>query len=183
MASYIIYEKKDSDGIRHLYGHWGSNIPDEADSQVVYKDASGSTSYSPALSFNDVYLDAGKGCIKRKSDNAEVNVYVKDSEGAEHLVAGEITIVSRILSSITVSGITDPQGASVEKPNLDLSGMVVTAIYRDGTSAKVSPTSISPENGSVIADIDGVGDSLDVVVTYTEDGVTKSGKQTIEISL
>jgi len=61
---------------------------------------------------------------------------------------------------------------------LDLSGMVVTATYSDGSSRKVSDVTADPANGEAL-------DSVDIHVVrieYTENGITKSDSITITVN-
>jgi hypothetical protein len=51
---------------------------------------------------------------------------------------------------------------------LDLTGLAVTAIYSDGSSAAVTGYTTNPVNGTVL----NTAGTITVTVTYTEDGVT-----------
>lgn len=67
----LIYEKL-AEGIRHIFGTFG-NVPDEADSQLSYKNQEGATA-TPTL--NDTYLDDGHGGIIQKSTGDTINVFL-----------------------------------------------------------------------------------------------------------
>lgn len=101
MASYVIYEKKDSDGVRHLFGNYGETFPTAGDKQLVYRDASGKV-IAPV--FEDVYLDFredGFAGIKRASDGEIINLFIKDKDDVEHQITGApVEIVSNSNSKV-----------------------------------------------------------------------------------
>ena len=61
---------------------------------------------------------------------------------------------------------------------LDLSGMVVTASYENGTSMAVTAYTTSPANGAVLNTVG----NQDITVSYTEDGVTKTAVITVAVT-
>lgn len=82
-----------------------------------------------------------------------------------------------ILESITVTNQPDKTTYMVGE-ELDLSGLVVTATYSDGTSADVTSYTTTPVEGSVL-DTEG---TIDITITYTEDDVTKTTTFTIQVN-
>lgn len=159
----LVYEKK-VDGQRHLFGKVQGTIPAADDTQLTYKDASGS---SLTLSESDTYLNDGKGGIIRKSDNAAVNVFIGDTQ----IIGGEITPV---LTGIEVTAPTTVTYTVGDK--LDLTGMVVKEVYSDGTKKTITTGfTTSPEDGATLA-------TTDTKVTVTHTASSKTAEFTITVT-
>ena len=72
---------------------------------------------------------------------------------------------SRILTSISVSQGSHPGYVIVEEP-IDLTGMIVTAYYSDGTVATVDGWSFTPAVFTKLTS------PQDITISYNENGVT-----------
>lgn len=89
-------------------------------------------------------------------------------------VAGvTVTGTAKTLTSIAVT--TGPKKTSyTEGENFDRTGMVVTANYADGSVENVTGYTVSPSGVLTVND-------TKVMITYTEDGVTKTAEQAITV--
>lgn len=96
---------------------------------------------------------------------------------ADVVVTAEFEDAPATLSSIEIT--TMPSVTSyLVGDTLDLTGMVVTAIYSDSTTAVVDTYTTTPEEGTPL-DAEG---SHTVTVSYTEDGVTKTTDFNIQVN-
>jgi len=80
------------------------------------------------------------------------------------------------LTEINVT--TMPQTTYIEGDTLDLTGMVVTATYSDGSSKPVTGYTTDPVDGVLL----GVTGDHQIDVSYTEDGVTKTCYFNVRVS-
>lgn len=86
--------------------------------------------------------------------------------------------VTRVLASITIS--TQPTKRNYTKgETLNLSGMVLKAIFNSGNSAVVTGYTTSPANGSTLS----TTGTITVTVSYSENGVTKTASTTVTVTV
>jgi len=86
------------------------------------------------------------------------------------------------MPTVTLTGIT-LNHASVKKAyyqneQLNLSGLIVTAVYSDGTSATVTSYTASPANGSTLA----TAGTKTVTISYTEGSLTKGNSFNVNVA-
>lgn len=164
----LIYEKT-VDNATHLYGTLG-NIPGNSDNQLVYKDYDGDTLTIVA---GDSYVDGGSANgiqrIVRLSDGKDVNVFIGDD-----CVIGQV-VTPKVIKKIVIT--TKPTKLEyVVDDKLDLTGLVVSAVYADGdTVALESGYTTSPADDSTL---DTAG-TVKVTVTHTESSKTASFNVTV----
>ena len=167
--SMLIYGKT-VDNATHLYGTLGA-IPSNSDNQLVYKDYDGDVI---TLVSGDSYVDGGSANgiqrIIRKSDGKVVNVFIGDA-----CVIGEV-VTPKVIKKIVIT--TKPTKLEyVVDDKLDLTGLVVSAVYADGDSVAIAGTAYttSPADDSVL---DTAG-TVKVTVTHTESSKTASFNVTV----
>jgi hypothetical protein len=85
--------------------------------------------------------------------------------------------VTRSLSSIAITSNLTTTTYTVGQA-FNTAGLGITASYTDGTDAVVTPTSITPANGSILT----ASGSQTVTVSYTEGGITKTATTTITVN-
>ena len=82
----------------------------------------------------------------------------------------------------TLTGITlntdSVKKAYVQNETLNLSGLVVTATYSDGSSAAVAEYTANPANGTTLSEIE----TKTVTVSYTEEAVTKTADFSVTVT-
>ena len=99
--------------------------------------------------------------------------------GAATYTAKQPITVKRVLTGISITTVPTKTDY-VKGESLDLSGMVVTASYNSGASEDVtSLCTSSPANGSSLSSYG----TVTVMVTYTENGVTKTASFTVSVSV
>ena len=82
-----------------------------------------------------------------------------------------------ILESVAVTNLPEKTTYMVGE-ELDLSGLVVTATYSDGTSNDVTSYTTNPVNGSIL-DTEG---SISITITYTEGDETETTSFTVQVN-
>ena len=117
-----------------------------------------------------VFKDANSVSTSFVMPNHAVEVTAVFEKIKDDAVVVLVGIVAVAVDSKTVYVVGD---------GLDLSGLVVTALYSDGSSNQVSDYVTNPQNGIVL---DTVG-LVPVTVSYTENDVTKTTSFTVTVSL
>lgn len=141
----LIYEKKveeNNELVRHLFGTTG-HIPSDSDLQLTYTDADGDVVTD--LTVLSQLLDDGKGGIKTK-DGEKILVWLDDL----NIIPGTVQEgVSKL-----VADATSVKKAYVEEDDdtLDLTGLVVKAVYMDGTVETLTyeDYTTDPVNGATL---------------------------------
>jgi len=101
--------------------------------------------------------------------------WTEPGTGAEYTVSNPI-IVTRTLSSITVSAPTKTNYESGEQLNLD--GITVTAHYNSGTLRDVTEqATFSPENGTTLSS----SGTVEITASYTEGDITKTALTSVTV--
>lgn len=94
---------------------------------------------------------------------------------------GPLSLLTIVLSIKTLENIeimTPPNNTEyIENEKLDKTGMIVKAIYTDGSSKEVTNYKITPDEGTVLTT-----NNDKIVVSYTEGDVTKKAEQQITVS-
>lgn len=93
------------------------------------------------------------------------------------VVTAEFENIPSPLSAITITTQPDKTSYSAGE-TLDLTGLVVTAIYENETSAEVTGYTTSPAQGDVLSE----EGQVTVTVSYTEDGATVTADFTVTVS-
>ena len=164
----LIYGKT-VDNATHLYGTLGA-IPSNSDNQLVYKDYDGDV-ITPVS--GDSYVDGGSANgiqrIIRKSDGKVVNVFIGDN-----CVIGQV-VTPKVIKKIVIT--TKPTKLEYDvNDKLDLTGLVVSAVYADGDIVALeSGYTTSPADDSTL---DTAG-TVKVTVTHTESSKTASFNVTV----
>lgn len=158
----LIYEKRVGQETK-LYGSV-SNIPTADDKEIVLRDDTGA---ELEIVPGDSYVDNGHGGIVRRSDNKTVNVDIVAPDDSEiNAIPGDWDPETRVLTSIEVT--TEPTKKNyVVGDAFDTTGMVVTAIYSNGTEEVVTEYTVAPANGYEFV-ADDISDAKSVTVTYSE---------------
>ena len=109
--------------------------------------------------------DTVKFTIGGSSGNRRISeIHIKYNPG---------TISTKELLSISLSG--SHQTSFDVGDSFDYTGLIVTAHYNDGTSATVTPASVTGANMDVAGE-------QEITVSYTEDGITKSATYNIYVN-
>ena len=81
---------------------------------------------------------------------------------------------SAVLDGIKISKVPD-KTTYIEGETFDKTGMVITAIYSDGSTKPVDGITFNPSGALTTAD-------TAIEISYTENGITKTAKQTIQVN-
>lgn len=133
----------------------GGNIKDSSDNNAKLS--------CPIITGNTIKANV-EGTNNNQTDNL-------DKENNNQTQTPDTTVT---LSSIAITK-TPTRNTYSEGEKFDKSGMVITATYSDGSTKQITNYSVSP-----LAELK-VGDTQ-VVITYTENGVTKTAEQTISVA-
>ena len=139
-----------------LYGTFG-DIPDDGDSELEYTTSEGEP--IDDLSLNEIYLDDGHGGIIRESDDEDIQV----------LLEGTIIIPNTgELQSIEITNMPDIlEYDESSDHNLDLTGLVVSAVYESGIKQVVTDYTTDPAEGYHFEDTSESGEyTASVTITY-----------------
>lgn len=132
----------------------------------------GTTVYENSLSIGDgAVITSSAGPTMRWNNNSDQQRfrYYKSGQKAIQLYKKENT---KALSSITLSG--NQKTEFIYDDTFTYSGLVVTAHYSDGSTATVTPASVTGYNSKTIG-------SQTITVSYTEGGVTKNATYTVTV--
>lgn len=90
----------------------------------------------------------------------------------------DVTIAAEFEPYLESIQITTPASQSEYEAGatLNLNGLVITAYYTDETTKVVTNYTTTPDEGDVLQEAEGEGNSVDVIVSYTEGSITKTTK-------
>ena len=91
------------------------------------------------------------------------------NEGITYTTNIPIT-VTRVLSEITVTQVPNKVEYKVNEEALDLTGMIITAIYNSGKSEVVTNYTTDPVEGTIFTE----SANITLTITYTENEITKT---------
>ncbi len=134
-----------------------------------YSDGS-SREVAPTLVF------PAEGTVFYTPGTQTVTVRYSESGGTRE-ASFDIEIEKAPLSDIVVTRLPDTIEYVVGSP-LNLSGLVVTALYQYGTSEVVTGYTTTPAGGEILA----VPGTQTVVISYTENGVTRETQFNVEVT-
>jgi len=127
----------------------------------------------------DVIPDEGKqlkpGTLKYNDTPIEGNTFIMPPEDV--LITAEFEDMPPVLESIEVTSEPDKTTYTVGEA-LDLTGLVITATYSDGSQAVVTGYTTDPAEGTTL-DTEG---TVNVVVSYTEGDITVTTSFDVEVT-
>lgn len=115
-----------------------------------------------------------------KNHNEDLTIYCyKDSEAAKYAIENDIKYVyltrpeTLPLKEIVIEKVANKVDYKVGE-KFDKTGMIVKAVYEDGTSKQIENYSINPNTALKLSD-------TKVTISYTENGVTKEATHKIRV--
>ena len=107
----------------------------------------------------------------KTTDNKIVISYTEN--GVTRTIKREITVRGKQLTEIKIEKVADKL-EYIEGQNFDKTGMVIKAIYDNGEQKEISNYTITPDEALKITD-------SKIVISYTENGVTRTKGQAITV--